>query len=370
MKIKLTITTILSLILLFSSCAPGDQSDANPDYNTHTFYYAWYGNPETDGDYSHWNHQVIPHWADRRWDSAGNFPGGEDIGADFYPELGCYSSNDPKLIEDHMKMIRDAGIGVVVISWWGKNAREEKSMMNFFDIADNYGLKIAFHIEPFFKSIEEFHGLLDYLHDSYGDHPALYKYEGKPFHYIYDSYKLRPEEWQKVTNPEGELSIRNTELDAHLIGIFTLKTSGEVIKKAGFDGFYTYYAAERYMYASTPVNWPTINEFALENDLIFIPCVGPGYIDTRIRPWNTGNTKDRKGGEYYENMFSAAMSINPEIIGITSFNEWHEGTQIEPAIPKSLPNYTYEDYGEGVEPDFYIRKTKEMIEKWRENRQQ
>jgi len=168
----------------------------------------------------------------------------------------------------------------------------------------------------------------------------------------------------KVTNPDGELSIRNTELDAKLIGIFTLKTSGEIILKAGFDGFYSYYAAVKYMYASNPSNWPAISEFAEENDLIYIPCVGPGYIDTRIRPWNAGVTENRDQGQYYERMFSAAANLNPEFIGITSFNEWHEGTQIEPAIPKSLPDYTYEDYGEGIDPYFYIRKTKELINQW------
>lgn len=31
-------------------------------------------------------------------------------------------------------------------------------------------------------------------------------------------------------------------------------------------------------------------------------------------------------------------------IGITPFNEWHEGTQIEPAVPKKVGDYTYEDY--------------------------
>ncbi len=29
-------------------------------YEAHVFYYAWYGNPETDGDYKHWNHEIIP----------------------------------------------------------------------------------------------------------------------------------------------------------------------------------------------------------------------------------------------------------------------------------------------------------------------
>ncbi|WP_228377905.1 hypothetical protein [Chryseobacterium luteum] len=29
-----------------------------------------------------------------------------------------------------------------------------------------------------------------------------------------------------------------------------------------------------------------------------------------------------------------AVNVNPDFIGITSFNEWHEGIQIEPAVPK------------------------------------
>jgi hypothetical protein len=52
-----------------------------------------------------------------------------------------------------------------------------------------------------------------------------------------------------------------------------------------------------------------------------------GYIDTKIRPWNNLNTKERNNGYYYENMFKNAINLkNPsKIISITSFNEWHEG---------------------------------------------
>lgn len=56
-----------------------------------------------------------------------------------------------------------------------------------------------------------------------------------------------------------------------------------------------------------------------------------------------------------------ASTITPDFIGITSFNEWFEGTQIEPAVPKKIPSYTYEDYGKDTYPVFYIRKTKELI---------
>ena len=57
----------------------------------------------------------------------------------------------------------------------------------------------------------------------------------------------------------------------------------------------------------------------------------------------------------------SAINTNPDFIGITSFNEWHEGTQIEPAIPKKISSYIYEDYGLDKDPLFYIKKTRELI---------
>ena len=93
--------------------------------------------------------------------------------------------------------------------------------------------------------------------------------------------------------------------------------------------------------------------------------MGPGYIDTRIRPWNEKTTRSREDGKYYETMFMNAVNANPYFIGITSFNEWHEGTQIEPAIPKTISSFTYEDYGVDTDPLFYIKKTRELIFKYK-----
>jgi glycoprotein endo-alpha-1,2-mannosidase len=48
------------------------------------------------------------------------------------------------------------------------------------------------------------------------------------------------------------------------------------------------------------------------------------------------------------------------IVTITSFNEWHEGTQIEPAIKKNSTNViTYENYYQ--DPFSYIYLTRELI---------
>lgn len=85
-----------------------------PNYNVHIFYYPWYGNPKHDeGKWLHWNHGYLPHWNKdeaRKWPIGRHAPP-DDIGSNFYPELGPYSSRDPKVMEEHMKQIRSSGIG-------------------------------------------------------------------------------------------------------------------------------------------------------------------------------------------------------------------------------------------------------------------
>lgn len=47
-------------------------------------------------------------------------------------------------------------------------------------------------------------------------------------------------------------------------------------------GFYTYFATNGFTYGSTWKNWRSLSKFAHQNGLIFVPSVGPGYIDTQV----------------------------------------------------------------------------------------
>ncbi|KAK7503095.1 hypothetical protein BaRGS_00005721 [Batillaria attramentaria] len=83
------------------------------NYNVHIFYYPWYGNPQTDGQYLHWNHRMLPHW---KAEVAKKYPQDvhvppDDIGSNFYPQLGPYSSADPATVNTHMAWIRSTGAG-------------------------------------------------------------------------------------------------------------------------------------------------------------------------------------------------------------------------------------------------------------------
>lgn len=336
----------------------------NPREKVHTFYYGWYGNPTFDGDYRGWNHPVIPHWIETTWNDTPPHAGGEDIGSNFYPQLGCYSNSDPEVITTHMQQIHDAGIGVVAISWWGQEHFTNQSVSIILDTAHRYGLKVVFHLEPFYSTMAEFRTQLAYISECYNHHPAIYRLNGVPLYYLYNSFKLEHYEWFSMLNPDSETTIRNTGLDGIFISLWTTQFDGEFTVKSGFNGFYTYYASDGFSYGSTTANWPALAKFAEENNLIYIPCVGPGYVDTRIRPWNEKTTKSRDNGRYYEAMLKNAIETQPDFIGITSFNEWFEGTQIEPAVPKTTPDFNYDDYGKDTDPLFYIRKTEALIRKY------
>ncbi len=132
------------------------------------------------------------------------------------------------------------------------------------------------------------------------------------------------------------------------------------VLSGGFDGFYTYFAANDFTFGSSWKNWKSLSNFARKNGLLFVPSVGPGYVDTRVRPWNSKNIRLRRNGKYFRIGWNTALQTRPALISITSFNEWHEGTQIEPAIPFSYSSYIYQDY-QPEDPDFYLKLTSELV---------
>ena len=64
--------------------------------------------------------------------------------------------------------------------------------------------------------------------------------------------------------------------------------------------------------------------------LICAPSVGPGY--NALRANGDTHIKSRDNGTTYDAMWKAAIQAGADRITITSYNEWHEGTQIEPAV--------------------------------------
>eukprot|EP00759_Apiculatamorpha_spiralis_P033983 PhF_6_TR35076/c0_g1_i1/m.51118/K15538/MANEA; glycoprotein endo-alpha-1,2-mannosidase len=339
-------------------------SSSRLNYNLHAFYYPWYGEPKTDGKWIHWNHPYMPHWDQSvtdRYPKGSHIPP-DDIGSTYYPLLGPYSSRSKTVIEEHMKYFVRARIGVSVISWYppGKadnNGTPSDSLVPvILDLALAYDVKIAFHSEPYKeRNGDSFASDIRYLVDTYGNHPATYKIDNKIVMYVYDAYHTPIQEWNRV------LASLNSDKRYGVFSIVLLLQEAELdnyVRGSRFDGVYTYFASNTFTFGSNTGNWNIIQQLCKQHKKVFIPSVGPGYDDTRVRPWNGENIHYRRIGEYYNQSFGAAVSAGVSAISITSFNEWHEGTQIEPAVPKQ----TYSDYNP-QSPFFYLDVTADWAEK-------
>ncbi|TRY63331.1 hypothetical protein TCAL_00443 [Tigriopus californicus] len=353
------------------------KSEDEVSYDIHVFYYGWYTNPSLDGEYSHWNHAYLPNWNQRdhkQYPTGHHNPVNDDLGSNFYPELGAYSSFDPKIIVEHMKQIKSSGAGVLSVSWYppglaDENGKPSDSLIpTLLDAAQLAGLKVCLHVEPYNNlNVTNFRQFIQYVRDHYWDHPAFYKrkvgFRELPMFYIYDSYRIPSSEWQRLFSRKGDLSVRDTDLDAIFIGLIVeLQHRGE-IKRGKFDGFYTYFAANGFSFGSSFKNWKNLNDYAQKNSLLFIPSVGPGYIDTRIRPWNGQTIRDRRNGEYYALGWRTLLRFMPKTVSITSFNEWHEGTQIEKAVAKQTKDGSYEYCSYEPQPsNFYLSETRRHVE--------
>jgi glycoprotein endo-alpha-1,2-mannosidase len=373
---KTTLLLISVILLISAGCGGGGDKDLEeplsglPEHlarsmDTHIFYNASYGTPEFDGEYRGWNRAILqPDGSE----SDRSYPGGDNIASTFYPWKGCYSSNDPETVARHCFEIRLAGAGVICVSWWGPGSFSDKAVPGILDAAWRHGLRVNFHIEPFEgRTAETTRDAIAYIIDEYSDHPAFYwndRFGDRAMFYIFDSHRIDIEDWKGVLTPGGGKTIRGTGYDAVIIGLLVEEEHLDFILEGGFDGCYTYFPVDGVTWGADIRNWKYIAQWALDREMIFVPCIGPGYDDTRIRPWNTDLRRDREIGEYFMGMFVETRKVDAPFIGINSFNQWSEGTQIETAKPMIAGGYIYLDY-RPLPHDSYLHKTRSLFSNFR-----
>jgi hypothetical protein len=70
---------------------------------------------------------------------------------------------------------------------------------------------------------------------------------------------------------------------------------------------------------------------------LWVGTLMPGWDDRRagcrsdVRVPSPPFVRPREGGNFYRATYNAAVKSNPDILWIHSFNEWVEGTYIEPS---------------------------------------
>ncbi|GAA2808738.1 glycoside hydrolase family 99 protein [Crossiella cryophila] len=308
----------LTLVLLLTLTPPVTAAPA-PGSNVHLFYYPWYGNPAVYGEYRHWQ-------------QGGHTPP-TDVGADFYPALGAYDSGDfTGTVESHMAWIRGSGAGVLVYSWWGRESYEDRLAEGVLAAAARNGLKVAWHLEPYGgRTAASTVADIEYLIARHGASPAFYRaaeHGNRAAFYVFES--LRIADW--------------SALDLVSDRAIVLAQTTDVSRVAHFGGMYTYDGIA----GLTAPGWAGAGAYCRANGLVWAPSVAPGYLDKRANPGSGTPIVDRREGATYDrqwnNALDPAIGGRPHWVSVTSFNEWHEGSQIEPADGTPPPGHGYLTY--------------------------
>jgi hypothetical protein len=280
---RLPLLLALALLLALPASA---QAGAAP--RSAIFFYPWYSNPGHDGHYGHW--------------TQGGHQPPFDLASRFFPARGPYSSSDPRVLRGQMRDIAAAGVDQVVSSWWGQGSREDARLGAVIREARRVKLQVAVQLEPYpDRTVDTIAADLAYLR-GFGIRDV----------YIYRSKDFTAHDWTRVTRvPNG-------------LRLFAQTNHVGFAAASGFAGFYTY---DILLYHGAKFDRLCTQARAM--GILCAPSVGPGYDasqatgDPRIKP--------RLDGATYDSMWNAALRAGADVVTITSYNEWGEGTQIEPA---------------------------------------
>ena len=256
------------------------------------FYYPWYGTPTLDGGWAHWY-----------------APGSTtlDIASNYFPVRGLYSSSDERVVRAQMREIAAAGVREVVSSWWGWGSPEDLRLPLVLRSARAGGLSAAIHLEPYpGRTIETVEADIAHL-----QRLGIMRF------FVYRPFDIAKQDWAALRERVPGIQLyAQTSLAGRAAA-------------AGFDGLYTY---DILLWG--PESFPRLCAQAHKAGLLCLPSVGPGYEAERA----TGDlrAKPRRDGATYDAMWKAAIRSGADGVTITSYNEWHEGTQIEPARTRTL----------------------------------
>ncbi len=314
------------------------------------YYYGWYGNPGYDGAWSHWQeNDHEPPW---------------DIASSFYPKLGAYSSRDPGIVDQHMRWIAASNIHGLIYSWWGKKDPTHRTAKLVLDAAADYNLKVAFLIEPYpGRTPDSICDDIEMLNRRFSNHPAFLKLS-------------RATKYGPTTSPRGVFFIYDPDYrdsglmrlsdavhsSTHDSIILFQSTDASMIGRTHSDGIFAYEAVQNILHFYQGIMKASENEGG-----IFVPCVVPGFNINRATGKKSPLFRARKNGRTYDDWWENTLAADPEYVAVISFNEWHEGTQIEPAIPvtKVRPSYlSYESVYAKTGPKAqlgYLRRTARWI---------
>jgi hypothetical protein len=279
------------------------------------------------------------------------------------PLMGHYDSHDPEIARRHVEWAIRAGLDFFVVSWVGKDTAPDRNLREAL-VPQMYprGLRFALLYEtalalglPAGSPLDfdagrgggrhvgdAFVDDFDCLADRYLAHPGYLRAGKRPVVVVYlvrDMVNAAP----YVRRIRQRLKDRG--IDPFLVADTVFWDPPESLDWPMLEESFQALTAYNMYYRDGFLDqvrrqFEVTAAVARRHGLGFVPNVMPGYDDTTLRGADRP-VLAREGGKLYEQGWAIAASLlSPQqpFLVITTFNEWHEGTEIEPS---SLYHETY-----------------------------
>jgi len=269
------------------------------------------------------------HWTMNAFDPESVVDGRRSIAAKLYPAIGPYDSSDPHVLEYHLLLMKLAGIDGVVIDWYGRAdlwdyAQIHRCAEQLVGQAARLGLKVAVCYEdrtiamlvkegkiPADATVAHAAADVRWLAEHWFGLDNYVRSRGRPVLLSFGHEGLSEAEWprclEQAAVPVAYFSEHERRQGAE--GGFDWPIPAEGM--AGVDRFLR--GSQRWP-ARIPVAFPRFLDI---------------YAEAKVHP-SWGTIPD-DGGATFRKTLERALKAKPPFVQIATWNDWGEGTAIEPS---------------------------------------
>ena len=268
------------------------------------------------------------------------------IASHYYPLTGPYDGTDPALLEYQVLLMKIAGIDGVIVDWYGISSSFDfpglhRSTQALFAAVKKAGLKFAVCYEDQSvgrrveskeigddKAVDAANADFAWMEQNWLRDEAYLKIAGYPVVLCFGPQYLRSsDQWKAVLDGLAPRPLFVT-LDGNMAGIadggypwppMWASVGGKLSMErveVYLDEFYRLESASPFLVTTA---FPGFHDF---------------YGEARVRP--SYGFLDDADGETFRSTLELAVNANPDVIQIATWNDFGEGTMIEPTVQKGF----------------------------------
>lgn len=283
---------------------------------------------------------------DRHWDE----------GRTDTPALGDYDSRDLNVINRHIDEATGHGIDFFNVSWWGPGTWEDDTLRTTLleaELIDDIAFTVFYETVGRLKRSGDGTISLDspanrarliadfkYLAENYFDHPSYLRIDDKPVVAIYLTRILTGDVAGAVTDLRSEVRALGFELFILADEVYWQSPVDpeQIARMRNYDAVFSY----NMHYSNSDVSIRFVERSlaqyrmwkAVADDIgvAFVPGVMPGFDASELIVPNP-YVIERSPEEFAQFLEGSLDLLGEDLLMlVTSYNEWHEGTQLESSV--------------------------------------